>query len=389
MLTFSSSFGQTFFISIFAGEIRGAFGLTHGQWGGIYTLGTLTSAVAMLWAGGLADRIPVRRLSVIVLVLLSLVCISMALAPAFWILPLVIFGLRFCGQGMLSHIAIVALGKWFARQRGRANSIISLGFLTGEALLPVTFVLLTGVVGWRWSWGIAALIPLLAVPMMLGLLAKDRVPQGSMEQAETPGMDDRHWTRRQVLAHWLFWVTALGYIAPPTFGTAFFFQQVHLVELKGWTLEQFTALMPIYTLCSLGTMLITGGIVDKFGPARLMPVFMLPFAFGMLLLAQGQSIWFAAVTLALFGMMQGIMVSISAAFWPEYYGTRYLGSVRAVAMATMVFGSAIGPGITGVLIDLGVDFRTQMVGMAMYMLAISVLFAFVFLRLGRPSAATA
>ena len=33
LLTFLSSFGQTFFISIFAGEIRSTFGLSHGQWG--------------------------------------------------------------------------------------------------------------------------------------------------------------------------------------------------------------------------------------------------------------------------------------------------------------------------------------------------------------------
>ena len=30
LLTFVSSFGQTFFISVFAGEIRAEFGLSHG-----------------------------------------------------------------------------------------------------------------------------------------------------------------------------------------------------------------------------------------------------------------------------------------------------------------------------------------------------------------------
>jgi len=52
LLTFMSSFGQTFFISIFAGEIRTAFNLSHGAWGGIYTIGTFLSAIVMVWAGG-------------------------------------------------------------------------------------------------------------------------------------------------------------------------------------------------------------------------------------------------------------------------------------------------------------------------------------------------
>ncbi|MEO1552201.1 MAG: MFS transporter, partial [Pseudomonadota bacterium] len=153
---FSSSFGQTFFISIFAGEIRETFGLTHGQWGGIYTLGTLASAAVMLWAGGLADRIPAQRLGASVMVLLALTCLCMAVVPQAVLLPLVIFGLRFCGQGMLGHIAIVSLGKWFARQRGRANSVMSLGYLMGEACLPFIAVVLIGVLGWRSVWGLAA-----------------------------------------------------------------------------------------------------------------------------------------------------------------------------------------------------------------------------------------
>ncbi|MEM1352923.1 MAG: MFS transporter, partial [Pseudomonadota bacterium] len=37
LLTFTSSYGQTYFISIFAGEIKADFGLSDGQWGGIYT----------------------------------------------------------------------------------------------------------------------------------------------------------------------------------------------------------------------------------------------------------------------------------------------------------------------------------------------------------------
>ena len=48
LLTFLSSFGQTFFISIFAGEIREGFDLSHGQWGGIYTIGTSASAVVTM-----------------------------------------------------------------------------------------------------------------------------------------------------------------------------------------------------------------------------------------------------------------------------------------------------------------------------------------------------
>ena len=148
LLAFLSSFGQTFFISVFAGEIRAEFGLSHGAWGGIYSLGTTLSAAVMVWAGGLTDRFRARVLGSGVLVLLALACLSMAFSTV-WLLPLVIFALRLTGQGMTSHISAVAMARWFVAMRGRALSIAALGFSFGEALLPIVFVALLGMFDWR------------------------------------------------------------------------------------------------------------------------------------------------------------------------------------------------------------------------------------------------
>ena len=89
LLTFLSSFGQTCFISVFAGEIRAVFDLSHGEWGGIYTLGTGASAIVMVWAGGLTDHFRVRALGAAVLLMLAGACLIMALNHAAWALPLV------------------------------------------------------------------------------------------------------------------------------------------------------------------------------------------------------------------------------------------------------------------------------------------------------------
>ena len=70
ILTLCSSFGQTYFISLFAGQIKAAHGLSDGGWGGIYTIATLTSAALLVQAGGLADSMPLRRLALMVLGLL-------------------------------------------------------------------------------------------------------------------------------------------------------------------------------------------------------------------------------------------------------------------------------------------------------------------------------
>ena len=107
ILSFTSSFGQTYFISIFAGEIMGAFALTDGAWGGAYTIGTAASAIVMVWAGGLTDIFRVRILAPAIFILLAVACIFMASNTNPFLLPVVVFCLRLTGQGMSSQMMTV------------------------------------------------------------------------------------------------------------------------------------------------------------------------------------------------------------------------------------------------------------------------------------------
>ncbi len=250
LLTFSSSYGQTFFISIFAGEIRGAFGLSNGAWGAIYTIGTTLSALSMVWAGTLTDRFRVRGLAVFVMGGLALACLAMAglamaAVPSAALLVLVIFALRFAGQGMMVHLAVVAMARWFVGARGRALSISSLGPALGQSVLPLAFVAAMGSVDWRWLWAFAGLLVALTLPVVLVLLRQERTPQSLAMGGQAAGMDGRHWTRGKVLRHPLFWAVVPALIGPPAWGTSVFFHQVHLTEVKGWALVDFVALLPL------------------------------------------------------------------------------------------------------------------------------------------------
>lgn len=373
LLTFTSSFGQTFFISLFAGQIRADFGLSNGQWGGLYTLATSASALTMIWAGVLTDRYRVRGLGPVVFTGLALAAIAMALVPSVWVLVIVIFALRLTGQGMANQLAIVAMARWFVATRGKALAVARLGYSVGEALLPMIFVALLTVVNWRLLWGVAAIVVLAAIPVLFLLLRRERIPSEMAAGEDVTGMDGRHWTRREVLGHRLFWFAVPLLIGPPAFGTALFFHQVHLAEVKGWPLLQFVALFPLYSGVGLVVMLISGQAVDKLGTARLIPWLLLPMAAGFFLMGQAQSLSGAAVAFVLLGLTTGANGTVPSAFWAEFYGTRHIGSIKALATALMVFGSAIGPGLTGLLIDLGYPLPTQMLAIAIYFVGASLL----------------
>ncbi|NCQ23421.1 MAG: MFS transporter [Rhodobacteraceae bacterium CG17_big_fil_post_rev_8_21_14_2_50_63_15] len=366
LLTFLSSFGQTYFIAIFAGEIRETFALSHGEWGGIYMLGTSASAIAMVWAGGLTDQFRVRRLAPVVLMMMSAACLFMALNPVWWLLPLVIFILRFSGQGMLSHLAVVAMARWFVAARGKALSIASLGFAMGEAFLPLIFVSLLVVADWRMLWVAAGIASVISVPLLMLLLRRERTPQSWAQTSQSLGMGDRHWTRDEALRHFLFWFMVPALLGPSAFNTAFFFHQVHFATIKSIAHVELVAMFPIYTAVGIVAMVLSGWSLDRVGTARLLPFAQLPMVVAFLVFAFAEGPGMILLGFVFLGLTTGANSTLPNAFWAEFYGTAHLGSIKALAAAVMVLGSAIGPGLTGLGIDLGLGLETQYMMVAGY-----------------------
>ena len=365
LLYFCSCFGQTFFISLFAGEIRQAFNLSHGDWGFIYSGGTLASAIAMLCFGGYIDKYKITMNIKIVIISLSLVCLAMTFVDLVWILPLIIFGLRFFGQGMLIHIPAVAIGKWYGKNKGKAISLSIMGFSIGEAIFPVIFVSLIMLIGWRNSWLVGTVILLLILPIIIKLLSNERTPNSKQEDlSDQVGMESKHWKRKDVLKNWVFWAVIIPFLIPPIFSTAFFFNMVHLTEVKNWSLITFTSLFPFYTGMSILTTLTSGWMLDKFGVEKILPYYLLPMATGLLIFSYSNTYLTAAMGFGFLGMTQGLAMTIGGTFWPTYYGTKNLGSVRSLSTSTMVFGTAIGPAVVGKLLDIDVNYNFILLGMS-------------------------
>lgn len=360
LLSFLSGFGQTYFISVFAAEIRALNGLSHGAWGGLYAACTVASACVMLWSGALTDRFRVRHLGTAVLACLSLACLLMATGPQGWVLPLAIFALRLFGQGMMVQTAGVAMARWFVASRGRALAVAALGFSVGEVVMPLGFVSLKLFFHWQVLWVFAAALIALAIPVMWHLLRLERTPQSIAAENDVAGMRARHWTRADMLRHPLFWCVLPALVGPPCFITAFFFQQVHLAEVKGWTHLSLVATFPVYTGASVVAMFAGGWALDRWGTARLMPIYVLPLAVFFAIFPMIDSITMAAAAMAVMGLTAGAQLTVPMAFWAEFYGTRHLGAIRATVASAMVLATAIGPALSGWMIDAGHDLPEQM-----------------------------
>ncbi|WP_306256656.1 MFS transporter [Pararhizobium sp. IMCC21322] len=370
LLTFSSSFGQTFFIALFGGQIREEFGLSNGEFGGLYLLGTLGSAAVMVFVGKVVDFYSPRQVGAVALLGLGVASAAMAIADSLTMLVFTIFLIRFFGQGMMSHTALTAMGRWFDATRGKAVSITNTGHQIGEAVLPLTVVLLIAVLDWRQTWLIfAGVIILLAIPALWLLLGRDRVPQNTASTRDVAPI--RQWTRSEMVHDPLFWIASFGYLSPPFIGTAIFFHQVYMVELKGWELSWFASGFSIYALVTFIFGLITGYCVDRFSARALLPYFLFPLAAALLVLSLFDSPWSIPLVFVLLGLNGGGFSTLFGALWPEIYGVKHLGEIRSLIVALMVFASALGPGVIGWLIDYGVALETQFLAMSAYCIVIS------------------
>ncbi len=375
LLSFSSSFGQTYFISLFSGDLRAAFDLSHGGFGGLYTLATLASAATLVWLGKLADTQPLARLSAATITGLALIALAMAAVASPVMLVLVLFGLRLFGQGLLSHLCFTAMGRWYNAQRGRAIAIAAMGFPAGEALFPIVAVGLALWIGWRETWIVAAgALLLLALPLAYLLLRNGRTPRNPAPVDGRGKVLPRDWTRGEVLRDPLFYALMPGILAPSFILTGVFFHQVHLVETKGWSLALFAAAYPGYSLAAVGASLAFGWAVDRWNAGRLLPAYLLPMAAGLFLLGLVDAAWVALAFMALGGATAGAATTLIGALWAEIYGTRHLGAIRALAVAAMVFATGLAPGLMGGLLDLGIGLDAQILVMAVYTLAAAVLF---------------
>lgn len=373
LLTFASAFGQTWFISLFAGAIKSEYGLTDGTWGSLYTVATLSAAGLMFWRGAAADTVPLSRLAPIMAGVFAMASLGMAFAGSVWLLGLSLFLLRFCGQGMFSHIAMTAMGRWFEARRGQAVSITNLGHPAGEIVVPVLVVVLIASIGWRPTWGIvSAILCLVIAPTLWLLLRDDRSPQGLTGVTTISGLAGRHWGRRDAARHWLLPALFPVLLTPGFISTVVFFQQVHIADVKGWTLAQMAPGYSAFATATVASAFAAGWAADRFGAQRLLSVLLIPMGIGVALIGPAEQVSAWWVALGVIGITQGMASALWGVLLPVAYGTRHLGSIRSLATTVMVIATAIGPGITGLLIDRGVDFPTQSLFMGVWCLMLTI-----------------
>lgn len=375
-----SSFGQTFYIGLFSGEIRADFDLGHGEFGLLYSLATLGSGFALLWCGRLVDWLDLRTITGLTVAGLGLACIGMAFVAHPVALVAVLFSLRLLGQGMMGHIAITAMGRYFIQARGRAVSVAASGYPLGEAIFPALAVAMIAGLGWRATWATAGTALLVVgLPLLLALLRGHNRRQRlwrlrrHREFRAATARGDREWRVANVLRDARFWLLLPILLSPAFFVTGFFFHQVALATAKGWPLEWLAASFAVFAATQLTGLTLAGYLTDRTSARSLLAFYLLPLASGLAVIWLASQAPWMVIYMALMGLTAGAGGTIVGAIWAELYGTRHLGSIRSVHTAFMVFSTAASPWLLGTLMDAGITIESLAAASVAWLLAVSLL----------------
>ncbi|TCO78327.1 MFS transporter [Chromatocurvus halotolerans] len=383
LMTFGSSYGQTFFIALFSGDIREELNLGHSEFGLLYSGATLLSAFLLLWTGSLIDRWDLRSASYLIVLGLGAGCYLTGLASGPVLLFFGFLLLRHTGQALMSMAGLTSVVRYIPDGRGKASAIATSGFAVAEALLPLLAVALLASWGWRQSFFAWGTVLLLVMPPLVWLLLRDHGrrhaqyldtlrPEYRSDGTQNPAAR-RQWSRADMLRDPLLYLFLPALMAQPLLFTGFMFHQVQLVAEKGWTLPFWAGLYVLYALTSSAVKFVTGLMIDRFGAQPLLPFMILPLGASLLLLGLADAAWAAVGFMLLIGVSTGLYTTAASPFYAERYGTLHLGAIKSVTTALMVCASAIAPVVMGWGLDAGVTLSAMALVAAAYVALASAL----------------
>ena len=355
IFTFFSSFGQSYFLGLFNSSIRETLSISHGQFGTIYASATLCSSLLLIWVGKKIDDVNVFKFAIFVTILLSISCFFFSKISSVILLFFGIFLMRFSGQGMMSHTATTTVSRYFTKSRGKALSVGWFGLSSAEFILPVLIVFLLTLTNWQNIWLTISILVLIFLPITSYLLVKN-INLDSREISNEDEFKDeniKQWTRKEVIKDYRFYIINMNMLAMPWIATGSFIYQSFITNSKGWGQYVIAQSFMSYSVLTVITLLVSGFLVDKFTSRKLLIYMNIPLLLSVLVIIYFNASVSAFVFFGLIGITNGLANLLGSSIWAEIYGVKYIGSIKALTTALMVFATAFGTALFGILIDNG------------------------------------
>lgn len=360
--------GQTMGVGIFTDFLIEALDLTRSQLSLAYALGTITSGLCLPWAGRMVDKLGIRPMAVFSAIGLGLSLVMLArlggivaalpvagtvaaMVPVFFCF----FCLRFFGQGCLTMVSRVAIGKWFNHYRGRAVAIMGVFAAFTFNASPRFLNYLLDVFGWQGAALVLAALIGFGMTAIALIFYRDtpeesglqmdgfRNPEDDGSERDRNGVTVRQFTRAEARRTLAFWAYTL---APATQGmimTAITFHMASLGAEAGLTREEAYAVFFPMAFFGVASNLIGGWLSDRINLKWILGFMMAMQILGIIGLAGLATAPGRWALIVGHGCAGGLFATMTTVPLPRFFGRDHLGAISGLSLSIMVFASAAGP----------------------------------------------
>ena len=352
---FFSGPGQTYSVSVFINSYIHDFHWSRSLVSGIYSFATLSAGLLLFIIGRCVDRYGQRIMMASVGLLLGLACFW----NSFVIGPIMLFAgffmLRLFGQGSMTLVPNTLVPQWFIKKRGRAMSAMTIGAFISSAAFPPLNVWMIHTWGWPVAWRVLGiLLFLIFVPMTL-IFVRNRpedvglLPDNEkLDQKADAGMNSKElheadWTLSEAFKTKAFWLVLLCVAIPAMVNTGITFHLISILGQKGVSPTVSAVVLSLMAIVGFPITFVMGYLVDRFKVHRVLGFSFIGQLIFLVLLLFIHSAAMAIVFGVIWGMVNGMERITLNVVWPDYFGRRYLGSIKGFATTFIVIGSAFGP----------------------------------------------
>jgi MFS family permease len=314
--------------------------------------------------GFVVDRWPAKRLILIGTVIwgLGVFLLGRANNLATFYTSFVVIGL---GSSLAtSMVPTVVVARWFKRDIGKANGVLSMGIGIGGALVPV-LVKMIDTYGLQSSLTIlAAGIYVLGIPLSFlfrnkpedyGLLP-DGEPPDDTQSSNSLKTDDFSIGPREALKMRAFWQIGVAFMLQIAVMMA---MQTHVMPyLESLGVERTTASIIAMSLplVSLGARIPFGWLADIYPTKYIVAVSLGLKSVGLLLfwllgLGNISSLGLMILCIISFGLGSGGMTPLRAPVLRDYFGVKRFGTILGFTSIFTTIGLSVGPLAAGWVFD--------------------------------------
>ena len=336
------------------------------------TISLLLGGVLGVFSGQLLDQYGARKLIAIGATVLGISFIYISTIESLLVFTLLTITGGAAGASLAGPLVVnVTVAKWFVRYRGWALALGSTGVSLGNILWPLVMTYVVDTAGWRtgflWRAGLmllllgAAALLLRRKPEDYGLLPDGVKTQNTDDKAAQVGYqavladETNSYTRRSAIRTRALWLISAAYglntaamMAILMHGTAFitdsdFSRSAAAIAFSINGFANLTSKIPwAWSLARIPVRYLAGATLTFSGSGVAL----------MLVASSLNSLPLVYLGFFLWGFGFGGTIPVGESIWANYYGRKYLGSIRGIGMPLTIGLGAAGPVLVGLSFDI-------------------------------------